>query len=191
MQTIKGNIRTTIYMSENGFFVGTFKVKEASEDLKELLNKVITVTGLIIDPNEEDTYILTGTYQKHERYGFQFQFNEYQKVIPEGKDAIVEFLSSPLIKGCGRKTAQAIVDTLGEDALEIIKESESNLMLVPGMTPKRAANIYLSLLSYSETDDILVKLKSLGFSIPEATKIVKHYKDKTLVLVEENIYLLK
>ena len=191
MQTIKGNIRTTIYMSENGFFVGTFKVKEASEDLKELLNKVITVTGLIIDPNEEDTYILTGTYQKHERYGFQFQFNEYQKVIPEGKDAIVEFLSSPLIKGCGRKTAQAIVDTLGEDALEIIKESESNLMLIPGMTPKRATNIYLSLLSYSETDDILVKLKSLGFSIPEATKIVKHYKDKILVLVEENIYLLK
>ena len=36
MQTIKGNIRTTIYMSENGFFVGTFKVKEASDDLKEL-----------------------------------------------------------------------------------------------------------------------------------------------------------
>ena len=67
MQTIKGNIRTTIYMSENGFFVVIFKVKEASEDLKELLNKVITVTGLIIDPNEEDTYILTGTYQKHER----------------------------------------------------------------------------------------------------------------------------
>lgn len=191
MQTIKGNIRTTIYMSENGFFVGTFKVKEASEDLKELLNKVITITGLIIDPNEEDTYVLTGTYQKHERYGFQFQFEEYQKVIPEGKDAVVEFLSSPLIKGCGKKTAQAIVDTLGEEALEIIKESESNLMIVPGMTPKKAANIYLSLLQYSETDDILVKLKSLGFSIPEATRIVKRFHDQTLRIVEENIYYLK
>ena len=191
MQTIKGNIRTTIYTSENGFFVGTFKVKEASEDLKELLNKIITITGLIIDPNEEDTYVLTGTYQKHERYGFQFQFEEYQKVIPEGKDAVVEFLSSPLIKGCGKKTAQAIVDTLGEEALEIIKESESNLMIVPGMTPKKAANIYLSLLQYSETDDILVKLKSLGFSIPEATRIVKRFHDQTLRIVEENIYYLK
>ncbi len=191
MQTIKGNIRTTIYMSENGFFVGTFKVKEASEDLKELLNKVITITGLIIDPNEEDIYVLTGTYQKHERYGFQFQFEEYQKVIPEGKDAVVEFLSSPLIKGCGKKTAQAIADTLGEEALEIIKESESNLMIVPGMTPKKAANIYLSLLQYSETDDILVKLKSLGFSIPEATRIVKRFHDQTLRIVEENIYYLK
>ena len=191
MQTIKGNIRTTIYTSENGFFVGTFKVKEASEDLKELLNKVITITGLIIDPNEEDTYVLTGIYQKHERYGFQFQFEEYQKVIPEGKDAVVEFLSSPLIKGCGKKTAQAIVDTLGEEALEIIKESESNLMIVPGMTPKKAANIYLSLLQYSETDDILVKLKSLGFSIPEATRIVKRFHDQTLRIVEENIYYLK
>ena len=191
MQTIKGNIRTTIYMSENGFFVGTFKVKEASDDLKELLNKVITITGLIIDPNEEDTYILTGTYQKHERYGFQFRFSEYQKVIPKGKDAVVEFLSSSLIKGCGKKTAQAIVDTLGDEALNIIKESESNLMIVPGMTPKKAANIYLSLLQYSETDDILVKLKSLGFSIAEATKIVKKFHDQTLRIVEENIYSLK
>jgi len=191
MQWIKGNIRTTIFTSESGFFVGTFKIKDACEELSSFVHKTITITGLILGVNEEDSYVLKGTYQKHERYGYQFSFEAYEKVIPEGKDAIVEFLSSSLVKGCGMKTAQAIVDTLGEKALELIRENEMNLLLVPNMTPKKANNIYLSVLQYSKVDDILLKLKSMGFSIPEATRIVRHFGDKTLVFLEENIYIFK
>lgn len=192
MQKIIGNIRSKIFTSESGFFVGTFKVKEVNDkELEDLIHKTITITGLIIDANEDDTYTLTGNYQKHDRYGFQFQFQEIEKIMPEGKDAVVEFLASSLIKGCGLKTAKAIVETLGEKALDLIKENQENLMLVPNMTPKKASNIYLSVLSYSQIDDTLIILKSKGFSIPEATKIVKCYQDKTLVFLEENIYYFK
>ncbi len=191
MQSIEGKIKNIIFTSDSGFFVGTFKVKKASEDLEELLQKTITVTGLILEVNEEDTYILHGTYAKHDRYGFQFQFQEFEKKIPEGKDAIIEFLSSPLIKGCGEKTALQIVNTLGEDALNLIKENEQNLFLVPGMTKKKAANIYLSVLSYSKIDDMLITLKGAGFTIPEATRLVKQFQDKTLVFFEENVYYFK
>jgi len=122
MQKIEGKIRQKIFSSDSGFFVGIFKVKKTEEDLKDLMNKTITITGLLVDPNEEDTYVLYGNYQKHERYGMQFQFDTFEKKIPEGKDAVIEFLSSPLIKGCGVKTAEQIVETLGEKALELIKD---------------------------------------------------------------------
>lgn len=191
MQWIKGNIRNTIFTSDTGFFVGLFKVKECSSDLEEIAHKTITVTGLILNPNAEDTYLLHGNYQKHERFGYQFQFESFEKVIPEGKDAVEEFLASSLIKGCGMKTAKAIVDTLGEKALELIKEDKANLFLVPGMTEKKATSIYQSVLSYSSVDDMLVTLRNLGFTIPEATRIVKTYSDKTLVFLEENIYYFK
>ncbi len=191
MQWIKGNIRTTIFVSETGFFVGTFKVKDACLELEDILHKTITVTGLIINPNDEDTYILNGNYVKHERFGMQFQFESLDKVIPEGKDAVEEFLASSLIKGCGVKTAKAIVDTLGEKALDLIKEDKNNLFLVPNMTDKKATSIYLSVLSYSSVDDTLVTLKNMGFTIPEATRIVKTYQDKTLVFLNENIYYFK
>jgi len=191
MQKIEGKIRQKIFSSDSGFFVGIFKVKKTEEDLKDLMNKTITITGLLVDPNEEDTYVLYGNYQKHERYGMQFQFDTFEKKIPEGKDAVIEFLSSPLIKGCGVKTAEQIVETLGEKALELIKENEENLMLVPGMTSKKAMNIYLSVLSYSKIDDMLITLKNMGFTIGEATKLVKIYQDKTLVLLEENLYYFK
>ncbi len=192
MQSIEGKIRNKIYSSESGFFVGVFKVKDVEEkELEDLVHKTITITGLIADPNEEDTYVLHGTYGKHDRYGYQFQFQSYEKKIPEGKEAIIEFLSSPLIKGCGLKTSKQIVETLGDNALNRIKENKNNLMLVPNMTEKKANNIYLSVLAYSKVDDTLIKLQNLGFTIAESTRLVKRFNDKTLVIVEENLYQLK
>ncbi len=191
MEFIKGNIRQVIFSGETGFFVGTFKVKEVSEALSEIKNKVVVVTGLLLEPNMEDTYILQGEYVRHDRYGMQFQFKDYEKVVPEGSDAVIEFLRSPLIKGCGEKTAVNIVNTLGSDALNLIKEDMNNLLLVPNMTEKKAKAIYESIKSYSAVDDILLKLKTLGFTIPEATRLVKNYQDKVSTYLEENIYFFK
>jgi exodeoxyribonuclease V alpha subunit len=192
MHYIKGKVRQSIFASDNGFFVGTFKIKETDEEeLKEFLNKTITITGTFIDLNTEDTYILYGKYMEHERYGYQYQVVKYEKEIPTGEDAIIEFLSSPLIKGCGEKTAIKIVETLGPDCLKKIKENISNLYLVPGMTEKKAGKIYTSILAYSSSDDLIVKLKTLGFSVGEATKLINRYKDKTAFYLEENLYIFQ
>lgn len=192
MEFIKGKIRQTIYKNDNGFFVGTFRVKETNtETMQEFINKTITISGTILDPNEEETYILNGEYIKHERYGYQYKITGYEKVKPTDSDAVVEFLASPLIKGCGEKTARKIVDTLGEKAIDLIKENISNLFLVPDMTEKRANNIYASILAHSSNDDLIIELKSFGFTIGEATKIIKKYKEKTGVYLHENLYYFK
>ena len=192
MHYIKGKVRQSIFASDNGFFVGTFKIKETDEeDLKEFLNKTITITGTFVDLNTEDTYILYGDYTKHDRYGYQYQVVKYEKEIPTGTDAVIEFLSSPLIKGCGEKTAIKIVETLGDDCINKIKESISNLYLVPGMTEKKAGKIYTSILAYSSSDDLIIKLKSLGFSVNEATRIINRFKDKTAIYMEENLYIFQ
>ena len=163
MHYIKGKVRQSIFLSDSGFFVGTFKIKETDEEaLKEFLNKTITITGTFVDLNMEDTYTLYGEYIEHDRYGYQYQVTKYEKEIPTGKDAIVEFLSSPLIKGCGEKTAIKIVETLGEDCISKIKENIANLYLVPNMTETKAGKIYTSLMAYSSSDDLIIKLKKFG-----------------------------
>ena len=161
METIKGKIRQTIYKNDNGFFVGTFRVKEAkSENMEEFVNKTITISGTILEPNDEETYILMGEYTRHERYGYQYKIINYEKEELTSKDAVIEFLSSSLIKGCGEKTARKIVETLGEKAIDLIKENISNLFLVPDMTEKRANTIYASILAHSSSDDAIIELKS-------------------------------
>lgn len=192
MEYIKGKIRQTIYKNESGFFVGTFRVKETNtENMQEFVNKTITISGIILDPNEEEIYILNGEYIRHERYGYQYKINSYEKEKPSSEDAIIEFLSSSLIKGCGEKTAKKIVEVLGKNAIDLIKENRSNLFLVPNMTEKRANTIYTSLLTHSSNDDLIIELKSFGFSIGEATKIIKKYKEKTSIYLHENLYYFK
>lgn len=192
MNKITGKIRKVIYQNNNGFFVGLFRVKEVEEDeLKELVNKTITITGSMADINTEDNYMLYGEYVAHERFGNQFKFTNYEKILPTTEDGIIEFLSSSLIKGCGNKTAKKIVEFFGKEAISKIKENYTNLLLIPNMTETKAIKIYNSVCAASSADDIIVELKTMGFSIPEAIKIFNHYKDKTQMIIKENIYLLK
>ncbi len=191
MSYIKGKVRNLIFEGESGYKVGLFKIRETDDDeLKDNLNKIITFCGYFAELNTEDNYIFNGSYVCHERYGYQYKVDSYERVEPEGRDAIIEFLSSSLIKGCGEKRAVSIVDTLGDKALTLIKENRDNLLLVPGITAKAADKIYESILMYSSTDEVIVELKNLGFSIKEALLILGKYGIDSVKYVKENIYNL-
>ena len=192
MDYIKGKIRKIIYQNDNGYSVALFRIKETNdEELKDLVNKTITITGVLLDANMEETFILYGEYVNNERFGFQYTFKSYEKVKPTDESAVVEYLSSSLIKGCGEKTAIKIVETLGKNAIEIIKENPEVLRKVKGLTVDKAEKIYNSIIANQSVDDIIIKLKSLGFSMNEASKIYNKNRENTLFIVENNIYLLK
>ena len=129
MSYIKGKLRNLIFESDSGYKVGLFRIKE-TDDTELEFNKVVTFTGYFAELNTEDTYILKGRYIYNDRYGYQYNVDSYERIEPEGKEAIIEFLSSSLIKGCGEKTAIKIVDKLGENALDLILEDYTNLLLI-------------------------------------------------------------
>ncbi len=191
MKYIKGKVRQLIYESDSGYKVGLFRVKETNDsDMEDFLNKTITFTGTFLNLNYDDNYQLFGEYVYHERFGHQYKVSNYQTILPTDTDALIEFLSSPLIKGCGHKTAVKIVDTLGVDALAKIKENPANLLLVPQLSEKKAGVIYESVIAYGHDDEVLIKLKTYGFSINEATTLLKVFGEKILELIKTNIYSL-
>lgn len=192
MNYIKGKVRNIIYYNqENGYAVAVFRIKETNNpNMEEYINKTVTITGTFLDLNLEEVYILYGETLNHERYGFQYKVDKYEKEELTSEDAIVEFLSSSLIKGCGEKTAKKIVEKLGVDAINLIKEDVKNISDISGLTLAKANTIRDSLLEYSDADDSLLKLKTLGFSIPEATKIYKKYHTSTKLIIESNLYIL-
>ena len=87
--------------------------------MKEHVNKLITITGYFHELIENENYYFKGEEAFHPKYGFQFNVKEYERVKPEDKDGIVEFLSSDLFPGIGEKMAQSIVDILGDKALDV------------------------------------------------------------------------
>ena len=180
-----------IFESENGYKVGLFQVKETEqEEMKEQVNKTITFTGYFADINNTDYYKLYGKYVFNERYGYQYQVSSYEREEPKGKDAVIDFLSSSLVKGCGEKTAIAIVEVLGDNALDLIKEDCNNLLQVPGISLIKAKRIYNSIMQYQSTDQIIVELKKMDFTINEALVILNKWGENSLEIVKNDIYKL-
>lgn len=191
MAKVSGKLRNMLYQGDNGYTVALFRIKKVFDnELIDFLNKTITITGSFINPNTEDTYILEGEYIEHPRYGFQLKVNSYEKQAPTDEDALVEFLSSKLIKGCGEKTAKSIVEHFGSDAINIIKNNPERLYEIKGMSENKVNKIYSSISAYTNADDTLVYLKKLGFSISECSLIFNKYGDGVKEIIKDSFYSL-
>ena len=191
MNYIKGKFKQLIYKSDVGYTVGLFKVSDTNDqEMEDFLKKTITFTGYFGDLVEDEMYTMYGNLIYHDRYGYQYSVSSYEKYLPVGKDAVVEFLTSPLIKGCGEKTAIRIVDILGDNAIEKIKDNINNLDLIPKLSEVKKRSIYNSILKYYESNETIIKLKEYGFTIKECMKLINVYGNGILNIVENNIYSL-
>lgn len=187
---IIGSVRRIIYRNDNGYIVGVFKVKDASTSFEFLKDRTLSFTGYFHELDIDDNYKFTGNIINHPKYGEQFNVEFYEKVIPEEKDSIVEFLSGGTFKGIGEKTAEKIVNILGDDAIKMIIENPSNLMLVPGISKKQIDTLHNGLIEYSNSYDVILKLNDMGFISRDSMTVYNKYKSNTLNIIDENIYRL-
>lgn len=186
---IKGHYRKSIFSSDKGYVIGLFKVRETNDDkMKDFINKTVTFTGYFYDLNEDDSYLLYGELINHPRYGMQYQVTEYERVRPENKEGVQEFLASDLFPGIGDKMAEKIVEVLGKEALNKILEDASCLMLVPNLSQKKANQIHDQLVKYEESHKTIVTLTEMGFSMKDSLTIYGYYKSRTLQILEQNMY---
>ena len=187
---IIGIVKKVIYRSPNGYIVGLFKVKESSSSFSFLKDQTISFTGYFHELDEEENYKLMGEIVNHPKYGEQFNVSFYERVMPQEKDSIVDFLCSGTFKGIGEKTALKIVDALGDDALQIIIDNPDNLILIPGITKKQIDILHNTLIEYSNSYDVILKLNDMGFASRDSMTIYNKYKSNTLNIIDENVYKL-
>lgn len=188
MNYIKGNYKNSIY-ENNNFVIGLFKVIETNIDsMEDYIGKTITFKGNFDLLNHNELYFFYGNTVIHPKYGFQFDVESYERIKPEGKDGIIEYLSSSMFKGIGKSLAKKIVDTLGVDALDKIVEDKKVLYKVPKLNMKKAELIYDTLIKYEESQKIIVNLNNLGFNMNDSLEIYNYYKKNTLKILEHNPY---
>lgn len=188
-QYIKGQFTRSIFSSDNGYVIGLLKVRETNdEEMQDYINKTITFTGYFADLKLDENYYMYGETMEHPKYGFQYQVKEYERVKPEGKDGVIEFLSSDLFPGIGSKMAKAIVETLGENALDRILNEDECLALVPKLSTAKAKKIVTILNRYEESHKTIVYLTELGFNMRDALTIYNKYKENTIRVIENNVF---
>ena len=113
MEEYTGTIREMIFHNkENGYTVAVFESEE----------EAFTIVGNIPQASAGKSYLIRGGFIEHPTYGEQFKVKIFEEQMPSTADGIRAFLSSGAMKGIGKKTAKAIVDTFGEDTLRNIRE---------------------------------------------------------------------
>ena len=181
MDTLKGIIeRITFTNQQNGYTVALL-----SSD-----NGDITIVGTLPYICEGDIVELAGEYIYHSVYGEQFKVEVCEKRAPEGKAAILNYLSSGAIKGVGPTTARNIVDRFGDKALEIIANEPEKLSLIKGISVSKALNIGQEYAKQFNIRDIMLYLSKYKITPEEALKIYKVLGDNTISSIENNPYIL-
>lgn len=184
LQEITGKLIKTIYRNdENRFTVGVFK-------LYTLQEKEIIVTGYFPKFKKDLLVALTGAYLEHPRYGMQFQVQSFRRILPTDRESIIAYLCSPLFKGIGKSFAQRIVDTLGDDALTLIKDNLTLIRSIKGYTPAKESALHEGLVMAGESEEALRFFTTHGLGIRNIMRLERIYGTSVLAVVQENPYRL-
>ncbi len=181
---VKGTIKRLVYHNEgNGFVIARINLQEPEK-------KETTVVGKMAAISVGETYQFKGNWNLNSRYGWQFNFNDYQIILPTTLEGVRRYLGSGLIKGVGPSTANRIVNHFGEKTLETIEGYPEKLNEVEGIAQKRIELIKKSWQEQKEIKRVMLFLQSYRITTGYAVKIFKQYGSRAIEKLKENPYCL-
>ncbi|NCB30798.1 MAG: ATP-dependent RecD-like DNA helicase [Clostridia bacterium] len=179
---LSGTVKTIIYRSEDTGFTVLELTDQRGEEITAVGEMPLAGVGERIE--------LSGEWTEHRAYGRQFRAVESKLLAPATLAALKNYLASGLIKGVGESTAEAIVQSFGMEALDVLDKEPERLTEVPGIGRVRAQTISASFGAQRGLRDIMLGLQKYGVTIGQAMKLYKIYGDLCLAKIEENPYRL-
>lgn len=150
----------------------------------------VTAVGNLLGVQPGESLRLEGRWEEDLKFGRQFEVASYLTLTPATLTGIEKYLGSGLIEGIGPVMAKRLVGHFGLATLEVIEHHPERLAEVPGIGPKRRAQIRRAWVEQREIKDLMVFLQSHGVLTHHAVKIYKTYGADALAVVRENPYRL-
>ncbi|MFC7320976.1 ATP-dependent RecD-like DNA helicase [Halobacillus campisalis] len=185
---IIGELNRMIFHKESEHFsIASINVTDTNEDFSE---KSLVIKGYFPPLEEGESYVFHGEFQEHKKFGRQYQVDFYKRVMPETKDGLIVYLASDLFHGIGQKTAERIVDELGEQAISMILQNPDVLDRVPKLAKEKKKQLHEALKEHQGFEHVMIHLNQYGFGLKMSQKIYEAFKDQTLSIIEEDPYQL-
>lgn len=181
LERLEGTVETVIYYNEDtGFTVMDLAVED----------ELVTVTGITQGVAEGEEISAHGTYGSHPKYGHQFKAEAIQRTLPTTANAIRKYLSSRAIKGVGPAIARRLVDTFGDQTLEIMEKAPQRLSEVKGISPEKAAAIGEEFARLFGIRTVMLFLTGCGLPAGVAIKVWKRWGGPAMDLIRDDPYVL-
>ena len=174
-QVIKSNLDDTSKWYRNRLTYGEWnKIYKENDEIKYLENET-TIVGYLPFVNVGDTLKIVGKIVEHQEYGKQVKVDTFEKMMPQTTKALERYLANCGIKGIGPATASKIVDTFGEDTLNVFKFEPEKLAQIKGITKDKAIEIANTFIENWEVWQLVGFLDKFGIGPQSAEKIYKKY----------------
>ena len=130
---LQGEVIEIIYKNElNSYVIAVINTEDDEE---------VTIVGYLPFINIGDTLKIIGKFVEHQEYGRQFKVDTFEKMMPQTVKALERYLANCGIKGIGPATAKKIVNTFGEDTINVFKFEPSRLAEIKGITEEIAKRL--------------------------------------------------
>ena len=187
-ETVEGTIRSVVYHNdENGYTV--LHVELPSGFALRKLNE-ITIVGKTQAVWEGEEVCATGEWVTDKTHGRQFKAESIVCVAPKSIVGIERYLASGLIKGVGKVLAKRIVETFGEETLNVLSRQSARLKEVPKLGKAKIEQIRASWHANETMRENMIFGQTYGISIAKMTKIVRKYGPDAIAIVKANPYRL-
>ncbi len=179
---LEGEIIEIIYKNElNSYCIAV---------MQTLTDDEITIVGYLPFINVGDTIKVVGKMVEHQEYGEQFKVDTFEKQMPQTTEALERYLANGTIKGVGPATARKIIETFGDDTINIMKFEPSKLAQIRGISKDKAIEISDSFLENWEVWQIVGFLDKFGIGPQNAETIYKSLGINAIEQIQSNPYIL-
>jgi exodeoxyribonuclease V alpha subunit len=177
-----------IFFENNENFYKVVQVKILAANFSWPSDEIV-VTGNFADLNEAEKYRFFGNIFEHPRYGKQFQAFNYQSELPTKTNEIIDYLAGENFPGVGKKTAEKIVNALGEQAISKIQQ-DSTCLKELGLSGKQQKILLENLTADDGKQQAVIELNHYGFGGQLSAAIYDHFQDRTLEVLHHQPYRL-
>ena len=179
---LEGEIIEIIYKNElNSYCIAVMQTSTDDE---------ITIVGYLPFINVGDTIKVVGKIVEHQEYGEQFKVDTFEKQMPQTTEALERYLANGTIKGVGPATARKIIETFGDDTINVMKFEPSKLAQIRGISKDKAIEISDSFLENWEVWQIVGFLDKFGIGPQNAETIYKALGINAIEQIQSNPYIL-
>lgn len=156
-------------------------------ELEDYSDNQIVVTGNFGDIQIDSTYQFTGRLVMHNKFGLQFRAESYKQVMPHEEGSLTKYLSSNKFPGIGAKAAKKIVNEVGLNALEELKNNPAKISTL-SLTQKQKDSLLKGINTMDSFSEIILKLSQYGINKTIATRIYQLYHGDALEKIQDNPY---
>lgn len=176
--------------STTGFMIAVYRPCGVLKDAAGNILDQFKAVGYCLPTSDKMRYNMTGKWSKSQKHGIQFEVERYEEVITPTREGIIAYLASGQIRGIGKKTAERIYDTFGQETLQVLDQEPKKLLTVRGISEKKLRKIVDSYLANRGARDVIAFLAPHGVSPSRAVRLYREYGEETMDIVRNHPYRL-